>query len=308
MIAVVIPSYRVKDKILKVIESIGEEVQKIYIVDDECPEKSGEYVQQNANDSRVEVIFHEKNMGVGGAVVTGYKKAIEDNCSIVLKIDGDDQMDTSLIPKFIEPIEKNLADYTKGNRFFYLKHLNQMPFVRLFGNSALSFVNKFSSGYWDIMDPTNGYTAVRVETLKDIELEKLSKRYFFESDMLFRLNIAKAVVKDVKMQAKYDDEKSSLSVMNTLFTFPSLYWSRFLKRVFYNYFLRDFNIASVAILIGPLLLIFGAIFGGYHWFQSALTGQVASAGTVMIPSLSLIVGLQLILLFLQTDINSIPKK
>ena len=157
-IAVIIPSYKTCNHILKVIQSIGSEVCKIYVVDDACPENSGDLVEEQCNDPRVSVIRHTKNQGVGGAVITGYKAAIADNMDILVKIDGDGQMDPSLINNFIEPIISGQADYTKGNRFFDLEKIHSMPKMRLFGNAALSLMCKLSSGYWNTFDPTNGYT------------------------------------------------------------------------------------------------------------------------------------------------------
>ena len=261
MIAVIIPCYKVKQQILRVIEKIGHNVDKIYIVDDFCPEHSGQFVAENVSDPRIKIIYHEKNQGVGGAMITGYKKALEDKCTIAVKIDGDDQMDPSLISKFITPLIEGRADYTKGNRFYYLEGLSQMPFLRLVGNAGLSFINKISSGYWDIMDPTNGLTAINLNVVNILPLDKISKRYFFESDMLFRLNISKAVIIDIPMHSKYADEKSNLNISQVLVTFPPKYIVRFSKRIFYNYFLRDFNIGSITLIFSILSISFGTFFG-----------------------------------------------
>src|SRR5690606_32001950 len=150
-------------------------------------------------DPRVRVIRHASNLGVGGAVITGYQAAIADGMDILVKLDGDGQMDASLIPDFIEPIINGEADYTKGNRFFDLEELRSMPRIRLIGNAVLSFMTKFSSGYWNLFDPTNGFTALHADVARYLPLSKISKRYFFESDMLFRLNTLRAVVHDIPM-------------------------------------------------------------------------------------------------------------
>ena len=181
-ISVVIPSYKVKRHLLGVIESIPDFVEKIYIVDDKCPEGSGKYIVENCHDSRVFVHFHDENLGVGGAVMTGYRCAISDGMDVVVKIDGDGQMDPSLIPLFIEPILSGEADYTKGNRFYDLEKIRSMPFIRLFGNSILSLMTKFSSGYWSLFDPTNGYTAIHIDVARRLPFKKISCRYFFETD------------------------------------------------------------------------------------------------------------------------------
>lgn len=308
MIAVVIPSYKVKKHILNVIKAIGEEAQKIYVVDDCCPEGSGEYVEKECTDPRVVVVFSEKNQGVGGAVMLGYQKAYSDGCEIAVKIDGDEQMDPSLLPQFIAPLVRGKADYTKGNRFFFIEGLSQMPTVRLIGNAGLSFINKIVSGYWNIMDPTNGYTALKLDLLPALPLNKIAKRYFFESDMLFRLNVAKAVIQDIPMHSKYAEEESNLSVTKVLFTFPPMYLTRFAKRIFYNYFLRDFNLGSIALIFSSLSIILGSLFGLYHWFNAYTTGVSTPTGTIMLAVLPIIIGFQSLLFFLQQDISSVPTK
>lgn len=306
-IAVVIPCYRVKSHILSVIKAIGSDVTNIYVIDDSCPDGSGNFVLSHCKDRRLKVITHEVNQGVGGAMITGYRAALADNNEIVIKIDGDGQMDPRLLGRFVKPILKGQADYTKGNRFFTPEYLAAMPKTRLVGNAFLSFVNKIISGYWDIMDPTNGYTAIHSTVLKSLPLDKLDHGYFFESDMLVRLNIARAVVKDISMTAIYQDECSNLKITKTLFEFPFKYINRFFKRLFYNYFLRDFNIGSLALVFGLLLNSFGIVFGLNRWIYGGVTHTDASSGTVMLAALPIIVGFQLILFSLQFDIMSVPK-
>lgn len=307
-VAVVIPCYRVKRHILNVIASIGPEVHRIYMVDDKCPENSGSYAQQNCNDNRLEVIFHEKNLGVGGAVKSGYAKALADGCDIVVKVDGDGQMDTSLIPRFIRPLLAGEADYIKGNRFFNLTSLSKMPALRIFGNSMLSLVSKLVNGYWNIMDPTNGFTAIHRTALSLLPLNRIADNYFFESDMLFRLGTIRAVVMDMPMDARYADEKSGLNIARIIFQFPPMYFTRFVKRIFYNYFLRDFNVGTIQGLFGLILFVFGVTEGIYHWIKSVRYSTIASSGTVMLAALPTILGFQLLLSGLQYDIRNIPDK
>ena len=178
-IAVVVPCYNVKAQIGSVLEAMPPCVARIYIVDDCCPEKTGEFVRAKLKDSRIRILTHEKNLGVGGAVMTGYKAAIAEGMDILVKIDGDGQMDPSLIENFVRPLEDGSADYAKGNRFWNAENLREMPRIRLFGNAVLSFINKISSGYWNIMDPTNGYTAITAEVVRELPFEKISRRYFF---------------------------------------------------------------------------------------------------------------------------------
>ena len=307
VVAVVIPSYRVKDHILSVIQRIGPRVTTIYVVDDCCPQKSGAHVQQKCTDERVRVIFNAKNQGVGGATIVGYKQALMDGAEIVVKIDGDGQMDPALIPAFIKPIEQGIADYAKGNRFFSLENLEGMPALRMFGNAALSFVSKVSSGYWNVMDPTNGYTAIHSAALSSLSLHKIDKGYFFESDMLFRLNTIRAVVHEVPMKAVYGDEKSSLSILKVLKQFPKRYLSRLFKRLGYNYFLRDFNACSVEILAGFGMLVFGVIYGAFHWYHAAISHTNTPTGTIMLAVLPIILGVQMLLEAVTLDIMNVPQ-
>lgn len=306
-IAVVVPCYRVKARVENVLSAMPEDVWRIYCIDDACPEKSGDFIKETVKDKRVKVLTHDENQGVGGAVITGYRQALKDGADIVVKIDGDGQMDPALIPSFTAPIIKGSCDYTKGNRFHKIEDVQKMPAIRLFGNAILSFMTKLSSGYWNLFDPTNGYTAIRVSVLKDLPLKKLDKRYFFESDILFRLNVVRAVVEDVPMRAVYEDEESNLKISAILLPFLAGHMRNFGKRVFYNYFLRDFSVASIELVLGLLLLPFGLIFGSYKWAQAAELGVANSAGTVMLSALPVILGVQFILSFLHFDIQSVPR-
>lgn len=306
-VAVVIPSYRVKKHILNVLTAIGPEVFRIYVVDDCCPDQSGAFVRDNCTDPRVFVLRNGVNQGVGGAVMAGYRAALEDKADIVVKIDGDGQMDPSLISQFIKPIMEGQADYTKGNRFFNLDQLREMPAMRLFGNAVLSFLNKLSSGYWDIFDPTNGYTAIHASIAKQLPYEKISPRYFFESDILFRLNLLRAVVRDVPMDAKYGDEVSNLKITKVIGEFFVKHTRNLFKRVFYNYYLRDLSLASIELPLGLLLFFFGTSFGIYQWVHAVMDGVATPAGTVMLSALPTLMGLQLILAFLSYDISSVPR-
>ena len=307
-IAVVIPSFRVTRHVLGVIEQIPPQVWRIYVVDDACPEGSGQLVLRECRDPRVRVLFNQKNQGVGGAVMTGYQQAAADGADVIVKIDGDGQMDPSLIEAFVEPILLGEADYTKGNRFFDLEEIRAMPRVRIFGNAVLSLMAKLSTGYWDLFDPTNGYTAIHAELVRGLPLEKISRRYFFETDILFRLNIARAVVVDVPMHARYGDEVSNLKISRIIGDFLVKHAHNFCKRIFYNYYLRDMSLASIELPLGILLLLFGVFFGGYEWLQSARIGVPAPAGTVMLAGLPVLMGVQLVLAFLGQDIASVPRR
>ena len=307
-IAVVIPCYRVRRHILDVLQSIGPTVSHIVVVDDACPEMSGQWVQETNQDPRVQVLFHEHNQGVGGAVMTGYRAAIASGADILVKIDGDGQMDPTLIERFIRPIARGQADYTKGNRFYDLTHLGQMPTVRLIGNAALSLMAKMSTGYWNIFDITNGYTAIHAKVVHLLPLDKISARYFFETDILFRLNLVRAAVVDIPMDAKYAGESSSMQLGKIAAEFFMKHLRNFSKRIFYNYFLRDMSVASLELLIGAAMLIFGVVFGASQWLHSWQTGVAAPLGTVMLAALPTMLGIQFLLAFVGFDVANAPRR
>jgi len=307
-LAIIIPAYNVAPFILDLLDKIDDSIARVFVVDDCCPQNSGKLVLEKNSDPRVKVVFHEKNKGVGGAVISGYKAFLEEeNLDIAIKIDGDGQMDPALIPGLINPILSDKADYAKGNRFFNLKTLRNMPTIRLIGNSALSLINKAVNGYWHIMDPTNGFTAIHKNGLMHLDLDKIDERYFFESDMLFRLGVNRAKVADFPMDAFYGDEESGLKVSRVLFEFPLKYLTRFFKRIFYNYFLRDFNAGSVQLFLGLILVLFGSIFGALKWWNSITSADGAPIGTVMLAALPVIIGSQLLMGFLHYDVSNSPK-
>ena len=306
-IAVIIPCYKVKSFILEVLREIGPEVSLIIIIDDACPEKSGQFILEKFDDPRLVLIEHEFNQGVGGAMITGYKRALESDCIYFVKLDGDGQMDPRQIGRITKPLRTGFADYSKGNRYFDLEQMDRIPRIRLIGNLMLSFLSKFASGYWDIFDPNNGFTAINRKTLESLPLDKVSKRYFFESDMLFRLNLLGAVVKDVPMPPKYGEEVSGLNVFKSIFEFGYKHIRNFMKRVAYNYFLRDFNIASISILIGAPLFCFGLIYGLFNFVHSISLDRPTPPSSLILVSVTVISGIQLLLNFFTFDIQNTPK-
>lgn len=307
-VAVVIPCYRVGEAVFDVIAAIGPEVSAIYVVDDRCPEATGDAVEARVDDPRVQVVRHESNQGVGGATLSGYRAALADGCDVLVKLDGDGQMDPAMIPRLIGPICDGEADYAKGNRFFDLDGLRPMPPARLFGNAVLSFFSKASSGYWNLFDPTNGFTAIHANVARVLPLDKISRRYFFESDMLFRLGAHRAVVCDVPMPARYGDERSNLSIARAIPEFAFKHLRNFTKRIIYNYFLRDVNVGSLELLSGLAFLLFGIWFGAAQWIGRFDTGEFASSGTVMLSALPVIIGVQLLLAFLTYDLQNVPSQ
>lgn len=307
-IAVVIPCYRVTTQIVDVIAQMPPSIDHIICIDDGCPDGSGTHIEENISDPRVAVIRHKTNEGVGSAMVTGFSEALKTDAAIVVKIDGDGQMNPALVPRFVRPIIDCEADVTKGNRFFRSNYLHDMPRVRILGNAILSFMTKLSSGYWNVFDPNNGYIAIHVDILRIMPLNLLSPRYFFESDFLFRLYLERAVVLDIPMKAVYGDEVSGLSVRKAILPFLVGNMRNVIKRILYRYFLHDFNIATVQIILGTLLMSFGGIYGLAEWHSGELADKPATAGTVMLAGLPIILGFQLLLSALNFDIASIPDR
>jgi dolichol-phosphate mannosyltransferase len=307
-VAVIVPAYRVRDHIIEMLSGIPDWVAAIYVVDDACPESTGDWVQSHCSDERVRLVRHETNQGVGGAVMSGYVRALEDGADVLVKMDGDGQMDPVLLPQLLGPILRGEADYTKGNRFYEPDRITRMPAVRLVGNALLSFMTKLSAGYWDIFDPTNGYTALHAQVARKLPLNKISRRYFFETDVLFRLNTIRAVVVDVPMDARYQGETSSLRITRITHEFLFKHLRNTGKRVFYSYFLRDLSLASILLVVGLCFVGTGGLLGLLYWYQSASSGVPTLAGSVTLVALLVIVGIQLLLGFLAHDISSVPRR
>jgi dolichol-phosphate mannosyltransferase len=272
-------------------------------VDDACPDQSGRYVEQTVRDPRVRVVYCEVNRGVGGATLEGMKRAAAEGADVIVKIDGDGQMDPGLILNFVGVIALGEADYAKGNRFFELESLRPMPLGRVIGNAGLSFFSKISTGYWHTFDPTNGFVAIHASLVDLLPAQKIASRYFFESDLLFRLNLLGARVVDIPMHAHYADEESSMKPIQEIPRFAFAHIRNLGKRILYNYFIRNFSVASLELAGGLALISFGIIYGLVNWGTTA----PATAGTVMVAALPIIVGTQLLLAFLNYDIQAVPR-
>ncbi|NOT05912.1 MAG: glycosyltransferase family 2 protein [Anaerolineales bacterium] len=308
-IATVIPVYRVERDIESVLQNLPAYIKHIIVVDDASPDSSADLIADSAKkDKRITLIRHSQNQGVGGAMVTGFRKALELGAQIVIKLDGDGQMDPAHIPALITPLIQGKADYVKGNRFRDFQSLQQMPLVRRLGNLGLSFLTKAATGYWNIFDPTNGFFAIRAEILAQLPLNKIDHRYYFETSMLANLYLLGAMVMDVPIPARYGNETSHLSIRRTLFEFPLKLLVTFLRRIVLRYYIYDFSMMSLYLMIGVPLLLFGGIFGSVKWVEYASKNIPAPTGTVMLPTLCVILGIQLLLSAIEIDMNSAPRK
>ena len=308
-IIVIIPAYGVERELGAVLESIPAFIRHIVVVNDASPDGTAEVIRAaGLRDQRIVPVTHTKNQGVGGAMISGYKKALEYGPQIVVKLDGDGQMSARDIPTLIAPLIAGQADFTKGNRFRDFQALARMPFIRRIGNLALSFLSKSATGYWNCFDPTNGFLALRGEILAQMPLEHIHKSYFFEISQLSQLYLVGACLRDVPMPARYADETSNLSIPKVLFEFPPKLLGVFIRRILLHYFLYDFSIGSVYMLAGLPLFLFGLIFGGMEWIHYASRGIPAPTGTVMLATLTVILGFQFLLSAVSIDLQSVPRE
>jgi len=308
-IAVVIPAYDVERDIQSVLYGLPVYIKHIIVVDDASPDSSAKLITAAAKkDARITLISHSENQGVGGAMISGFRKALELGAQIVVKLDGDGQMDPAHIPALVTPLIQGKADYIKGNRFRDFHSLQQMPFIRRAGNLGLSFLTKAATGYWNIFDPTNGFFAIRAELLTQLSFERIDKRYFFETSMLANLYLLGALVVDIPIPARYGNEISNLSIRRALFEFPFKLFATFLQRILLKYYIYDFSMMSLYLIFGIPLLLFGGIFGGVKWVEYASQRIPAPTGTVMLPTLSVILGIQILLSAIEIDMNSTPRK
>lgn len=306
-IAVVIPAYRAATTIAEVIRSIPRSARWIVVVDDGSAAELGAAVRA-LHDDRVELVTHEHNRGVGAAVLSGYERALALGAEILVKLDADGQMDPAYIPELLAPILKGEADYAKGNRFLHGGELRSMPAARRYGNVGLSFLTKLATGYWPIFDPTNGYTAIHASVARLLDRAQIAERFFFETSMLIELSRLRAVVIDVYIPARYAGEVSSLRPARAAAGFPAPLLRAFIRRIRLEYFVRDFTAVSLYIAAGLLLLVFGTIWGIWHWVASIQSGIPATTGTVMIAVLPVILGVQLLLQAATLDIQGVPTR
>ena len=303
----VIPAYNAAGTIQHVLGEIPMNVGRIIVVDDGSRDETSAIVEQCAQtDSRIVLIRHEQNRGVGGAMVTGYERALEIGASVVVKIDADGQMPLAMLPALIKPLISGEADYVKGNRFRDFQAIRRMPFVRRLGNVIISFLAKAATGYWHCFDPANGFVAIRGEVLAQLPLQKIDPSYFFEISMLSHLYLLGAVVEEHPMPARYNGEASSLSIPRVIGQFPGRLLRVLLRRLILKNYVYDFSVESVELAAAIPLLSFGLIFGGYNWWWYAKHHIGAPVGTVALAAVAVILGFQSLLAAVALDLQSIP--
>lgn len=307
LVAVIMPAYNEEEHVGSAIESVPSWVDRIYVVDDASTDGTADAVTAiSTREPRVRLVRREENGGVGAATITGYRQAIEDDLDVAVKMDADGQMLGSEVERITGPIRLGLAEYVKGNRFYMIRGSRGMPANRKLGSVALSFMTKMASGYWHVYDSQCGFTAARVDYLGMLDLDALAVDYFFENDMLIRLNSLSARVVDVPTSTLYGPETSGISVPRVLLTFPPRLIVGAVRRVWRKHLVTDFGAQGLLEIAGLALALFGACFGAYHWWLSVATGQVATVGTVMIAVLPLVVGIQLLVQAFAMEVSISP--
>lgn len=304
-ITVVIPCYKVAAHIESTVDGMPEWIDELVLVNDCSPDNTLDKLNQlQHKNAKIVVLSNPENRGVGGAMITGYRYALETDADIIVKMDGDGQMNPDYLEALLQPLADKTAEFSKGNRFNDFLALKSMPASRRVGNLGLSFLIKAASGYWEVFDPSNGFIAISMETLQRIDLNKLSHRYFFESSMLIELYYTGARIQDVPMPAIYGEEVSNLSVTKTLFGFPPKLLKALFRRIMLSYFVYDFSITSIYILAGLPLFLYGLTYGIIKWIHFASMDVAAPTGTVMLAVLPFILGFQMLLSAIQHDVDS----
>lgn len=305
-VAAVVPAFREEKMIGTVISTMPEFVDHIVIVDDHSPDATSDVVAHMA-DPRVTLIRHEQNQGVGGAIVTGHKAAMDLGADVNVIMAGDAQMDPAFLPDLLDRVAKDGYGFAKANRFFSPESFQGMPNYRIFGNIVLSFMTKLASGYWNLFDPQNGYTAIRTEVLRRLPLENVSRRYSFENDLLIHLNILQVGAVDVPIPARYGDEVSSIRLSRVIPELMNLLFRGFWRRIWYRYVLWSFSPVALLLIFGLFLFTVGLAISIWVCFQVA-SSVVATAATVMLAALPLMLGTQMLISALQLDIQGSPSR
>jgi len=292
-IAVVVPAYNESKLIAQTLMTMPSLVDTIIVVDDKSNDTTVEIIKEMAKgDSKVILIQHEVNQGVGGAIVTGYKKAVELEIDVTAVMAGDGQMDPNDLTNILDPVANGDADYTKGNRLFQGDAWNMIPHYRYFGNSFLSLLTKIASGYWHIADSQTGYTAVSLKVLKKLPLDKIYKRYGMPNDMLIKLNQYDFRVRDIHVRPVYNiGEKSEIKLFKVI---PKISWlliKGFWKRLFFKYVIKDFHPLIFFYILSFILLGASVPLTIRLFYMWAVTGNIPGINTMALV-FTLISGLQ----------------
>ena len=308
-IVIVVPAFNEQAHVADVVRTAPKYADFVIVVDDGSTDATSAQAKRAAGSAlgkRVFVLRHDKNLGVGAAIVTGHKKALELGADAVIVMAGDGQMPPQHAHALLEALDAGY-DYAKGNRFLGKGALRGMPALRVIGNMILTFLTKAASGYWQIFDPQNGYTAIRASALRALDLDSLAQNYVFENDLLVKLNIAGCRVKDVAIPARYANEKSGIKLWKFV---PRAAWhlkKSFLKRIYEKYVLRDFHPIALFLFGGFALAAVGFVTGAWILWEKFTAHLSPSVGSVLLCLLPLVVGIQLLLTALILDVYETPR-
>jgi len=304
-VGVVVPCHDEETQIGTVIETMPDYVDRIIIVDDVSSDRTVEIVESWAErlPGRIRLVKHERNGGVGAAIVTGYKAAVEERIDMTAVMAGDAQMDPADLPNLLAPVASGEVDYAKGNRLFTGDAWNAIPRVRYLGNSALSLMTKIASGYWHVADSQTGYCVASLKVLQTIDLDALYPRYGFPNDMLVQLNIYDFVVRDVPIQPVYGvGEKSGIKLYRVIPTLSWLLLRRFWYRMFQKYVIRDTHPLVLFYVTGLVFELTGFVLG-VLLVVARLQHRPMSVPTVVLSALLLITGLQFLFFAMWFDME-----
>ncbi len=279
-VGVVVPCYNEAKNIASVIRKMPNYVDVIYVVDDCSRDNTAEIVQEYITTATrtIKLSRHEKNQGVGGAIITGYRQAIQDDLDAVAVMAGDDQMDPENLPALLDPLAKGEADYAKGNRYLDDAPWEKIPKIRFMGNAALSMLTKIASGYWHVIDSQTGYTVIGKRALQRLDLDNLWKSYGYPNHVLVMLNVQNAVVRDVPIKAVYHENAVSgirLGKVIPRLSFLLLRW--FLWRMWVKYVLRDFHPLVLFYLLSWIMFVITVVLGvrlGMLWYFNGVIPQI----------------------------------
>lgn len=300
-VAVVVPAHCEERLIGKTITSVPDWVDHVVVVDDASPDGTSAAVQAVVDD-RIDLTTLPVNQGVGGAILTGHRRALELGADVAVVMAGDAQMDPAYLPALLDPIASGEAQYTKANRFFGPGSFAGMPRHRILGNVVLSFMTKAASGYWNLFDPQNGYTAIHRTALERLPFDRIARRYEFENDMLIQLNIMRVPARDVPIPAVYGDEISGMRLTRVAPRIMRQLWRGFWERMWWKYVVQSFSPVALMFFSGLACVLFGSAVGVFV-LANTLGPPVATAGTVILSVAPMLTGVHLLIMALFLDIQ-----
>ena len=302
-VAVVVPAFDEEALIATTLAGIPELVDKVIVVDDASRDGTAT-AAAGTGDGRVEVVEHQKNQGVGAAIITGYKRALEEGIDVTCVMAADNQMDPADLEAIASPVARGEVDYAKANRLFTGRAWELIPRTRYLGNAVLSLLTKIASGYWHVADSQSGYTAVGRDTLELLDLDRIYRRYGFPNDMLVHLNVINARVRDIPSRPVYGvGETSGIRLRRVV---PSISWlltKAFFWRMREKYVIRDFHPLVFFYVFGILFSLIGIVLGATVTVLRIL-GNELTVATVVLVALLLIAGLLFTLFAMLFDMES----